>query len=80
MQREAPAVDPEQVMLNPAVFRDMRHSLKFKPSADMFASATHLQLPRYYSKNAADLLQRVWMRFGLIGKARVRLTSIRPDL
>ena len=54
MQPLAPAVDTEQVMLNPAVFRDMRHSLKFKPSSDMFASATHHQLPRYYSKNAAD--------------------------
>ena len=33
----------------------MRHALKFKPDADMFASATHRKLPRYYSKHAADL-------------------------
>ena len=55
MQPLAPDVDPEQIMLNPAVFRDMRNFLKFKPSADMFASASHHQLPRYYSKSAVDL-------------------------
>ena len=51
---EVPAVDPEQVMLDPAVFSEMRHALKFKPSADMFAWATHHQLPRFYSKSAVD--------------------------
>ena len=54
IQPEVSMVDPEQVMLNPAVCSGMRHSLRFKPSADMFASATHHQLQRYYSKNAAD--------------------------
>ena len=42
-------------VLNPAVFREMRHSLGFKPSADTFASATHHQLPRYYSRHPADV-------------------------
>ena len=43
--------DCEQVKLNPTVFRQAISKLKFKPSADMFASDTHHQLPRYYSKN-----------------------------
>jgi len=48
------AVDPEQVLLDPEIFRSARHSLAFKPSADMFASASHHQLPRYYSKDPCD--------------------------
>ena len=47
--------DSEQVLLNPEVFRLARHYLSYKPSAGMFASATHHQLPRYYSKDAADM-------------------------
>ena len=43
--------DCEQVKLNPAVFRKSISQLKFKPSADLFASSTHHQLPRYYSKD-----------------------------
>ena len=42
--------DREQVMLNPVVFRQMRKHFRFKPSVDLFASSTHRQLPRYYSK------------------------------
>ena len=48
-------VDPEQVLLGPAVFRVARLYLSYKPSADMFASSTHHQLPRYYSKVALDV-------------------------
>ena len=47
--------DHEQVMLNPAIFREMRYSLRSKPSADMFASDSHHKLPRYYSKDPADV-------------------------
>ena len=42
--------DCEQVKLNPTVFKKAVSKLKFKQSADMFASSTHHQLPRYYSK------------------------------
>ena len=45
-----PSMDKEQVLLDPRIFRLAIKELKFKPSADMFASATHHQLPRYYSK------------------------------
>jgi hypothetical protein len=51
---EPSASDVEQVLLDPNVFSAARHFLKFKPSADMFASSTHHQLPRYYSKDPAD--------------------------
>ena len=47
--------DSEQAKLSPAVFREMRHSLGIKPSADVFASATHHQLPRYYPKEPDDV-------------------------
>ena len=39
----------DDIMLDPRVFRAARKFLKFKPSADLFASAAHHQLPRYYS-------------------------------
>ena len=42
--------DCEQVKLDPKIFRLAIKELHFKPSADLFASATHHQLPRYYSK------------------------------
>jgi hypothetical protein len=54
MGYEPPASDVEQVLLDPNVFSAARHFLKFKPSADMFASSTHHQLPRYYSKDPED--------------------------
>ena len=43
--------DCEQVKLDPKIFRRAIKELHFKPSADLFASATHHQLPRYYSKS-----------------------------
>ena len=43
--------DVEQVLLNPTVFKMACKKLKFKPSVDLFASATHHQLHRYYSKD-----------------------------
>jgi len=45
------AHDREQVLLNPKVFKQAIKQLKFKPSVDLFASATHHQLHRYYSKD-----------------------------
>ena len=33
----------------PKVFKKARKALRFKPSVDLFASAAHHQLPRYYS-------------------------------
>jgi len=42
--------DPNDVMLNPLVFHNMRKVLKFKPSVDLFASEAHHQLPRYFSR------------------------------
>ena len=36
--------------MDPLVFRQACKRLKFKPSADLFASATHKQLHRYYSR------------------------------
>ena len=45
----------EEVLLIPDVFRGARHFLGYKPSADVFASATHHQLLRYYSKDEADM-------------------------
>ena len=44
------SIDREQVLMDPLVFRQACKRLKFKPSADMFASATHKQLHRYYSR------------------------------
>ena len=58
--------DKNDVMLNPLVFHQMRKALKFKPSVDLFASAEHHQLPRYYSKTAdphsvgVDAMQANW--------------------
>ena len=42
--------DRNDVMLNPAIFRQARKTLQFKPSVDLFASKEHHQLPRYYSQ------------------------------
>ena len=39
----------EDVKLDPKIFQRARRELQFKPSADMFASYKHHQLPRYYS-------------------------------
>ena len=39
-------------MLNPVIFRQARKTLQYKPSVDLFASAAHHQVPRYYSKTA----------------------------
>ena len=36
--------------MDPLFFRQACKRLKFKPSADLFASATHKQLHRYYSR------------------------------
>ena len=51
MQSQIHAVsrDRNDVMLNPLVFHQARKELKFKPIVDLFASAVHHQLPRYYS-------------------------------
>ena len=45
------SIDREQVLMDPLVFRQACKRLKFKPSADLFASATHKQPHRYYSRN-----------------------------
>ena len=50
----------EDVKLNPKVFQQARRELQFKPSADMFASYKHHQLPRCYSR-MADPRLRVMM-------------------
>ena len=44
------SIDREQVLMDPLVFLQACKRLKFKPSADLFASATHTQLHRYYSR------------------------------
>ena len=44
------SIDRERVLMDPLVFRQACKRLKFKPSADLFASATHKQLHRYYSR------------------------------
>ena len=44
------SLDKEQVLLNPPVFKQVCKQLRFKPSIDLFASATHCQIPRYFSK------------------------------
>ena len=44
------SIDREQVLMDTLVFRQACKRLKFKPSADLFASATHKQLHRYYSR------------------------------
>ena len=69
--------DREQVLLNPEVFRLARHYLSYKPSADMFASATHHQLPRYYSKDAADMASAWVDAFSLTGNLNLPRISIR---
>ena len=68
------AVDPEQVLLDPEIFRSARHSLAFKPSADMFASASHHQLPRYYSKDSLDTASAGVYAFQFSWKWRITLT------
>ena len=49
----------EDVKLDPAIFQRTERELRFKPSANMFASYKNHQLPRYYSRiadtNAADI-------------------------
>ena len=61
-----PPMDKEQVLLDPLIFRRAIKELKYKPSADLFASATHHQLPRYYSKEddsravSTDALEFPW--------------------
>jgi hypothetical protein len=40
------------VMLNPEFFRLAKKELHYKPSVDMFASADHHQVPRYYSRES----------------------------
>ena len=37
------------VKMDPAIFREAARRLRFRPTADMFASASHHQLPRYYA-------------------------------
>ena len=41
--------DRNDVMLSPEVFRAARKALAFKPGVDLFATAAHHQLPRYFS-------------------------------
>ena len=36
--------------MSPQIFQQARHLLYFKPGVDLFASAQHKQLPRYYSE------------------------------
>ena len=43
-------VDRAQVLMDTLVFRQACKRLKFKPRADLLASATHKQLHRYYSR------------------------------
>ena len=43
------SVDREQVLVDPLVFCQACKRLKFRPSADLFVSATHNQLHRDYS-------------------------------
>ena len=56
----------EDVKLDPKIFQRARRELQFKPSADMFASYKHHQLPRYYSRMAdtkaagIDAFQHNW--------------------
>ena len=42
----------EDVKLDSRIFQQARRELQFKPSADIFASYKHHQLPRYYSRMA----------------------------
>ena len=44
------SIDCEQVLMDHLVFRQACKRLKFNRSADLFASATHKQLHRYYSR------------------------------
>ena len=44
------SVDREQVLADPLVLRQACKRLKPKPCAVLFASATHKQLHRYYSR------------------------------
>ena len=39
----------EDVMLDPKIFASAKKTLRFKPSCDLFASASHHQLPRYFA-------------------------------
>ena len=44
------SIDREQVLMDPLLFRRACKRLKYKPSADLCASATHKQLHRNYSR------------------------------
>ena len=44
------SIDREQVLMDPLVFPQACKRIKFKPSADLFASATHKRLHRYSSR------------------------------
>ena len=48
------AVDLNDVMLDPTIFRQARKELNFKPSVDLFASDNHHQLPRYHTADPQD--------------------------
>ena len=58
--------DLEEVLLDPRIFHRAVKQLHFKPSADMFASRTHHQLPRYFSRHpdpqavATDAFRQNW--------------------
>ena len=56
----------EDVMMSPKIFHFARKQLRYKPSVDLFASAAHHQLPRYYSATpdpasiGQDAFQHPW--------------------
>ena len=45
----------EDVMLDPKIFASAKKTLRFKPSCDLFASASHHQLPRYFAPTSDAL-------------------------
>ena len=63
------SLEKEQVLLNPPVFKQVCKQLRFKPSINLFASATHCQIPRYFSKGY-DPSQWGRMPFAKTGKPR----------
>ena len=44
-----PALDREDVQLDPVVFHEAQRQLRFRPTVDLFANAQHHQLPRYFA-------------------------------
>ena len=56
-------------MLNPFIFREARKQLGLKPGVDLFASANHHQLPRYFSQDDAQMAAGT-DAFQLIGTQR----------